>query len=320
MAGKRARDSGADPGRLTAMAHSTHTLAHTLVLAPAILLAAGCGESVQVQWWEPTADVGGADTIVITDAYGRDDATAAVADITQAQVQEHGYFTAIDRKHRVRLEVSRQGEPWLDTGEAMQVNTVYLRVDVLEWSATSVDQFDVDPETGEETETSTTYAHVLLSVSAADDRGLLLDEHEVATDAEQAGFLDDEQVAALLDGAAAQAIGEALAVLLPTRMQESVALDVRDGALEEIVDDIDTTADLPRAERSLTAFLAQHADHAGALYDRAVVRDAMGEYAGALDDYDAAIAREGGSSEGTMYREARAGCLDRRAAARALGR
>lgn len=271
--------------------------------------AAGCGRSVDVAWWQPpAAHIGAAQRVVITDAYGRDDAVDVVAMQARDHILAHGYFQATDRQHRTRLEVTRRGDVWLDTNEALEANTVYVRVDVLEWSAFSADSYD---EAGELVAVDNS-AHVLLSVTAADDRGLLVDELEVEGTSEQEGALDDDQIAALIESASAHALAEGLTDILPARMSARIPLDDSDEALHAI---LDADVSLPAKVARLDAFLAQHPRHAAALYDRAAHKDAAGEHQAALADYDAALALDGSRD---FYAESRAACVARQDAARAL--
>lgn len=284
-----------------------------LLVLPGVFVASGCGRSVAVSWWEPpAAAIGAAQQVVVTDAYGRTDAVDVVARQARDHIRAHGYFEATDRQHRVRLEVDRHGDVWLDNGEGLAVDTVYVRVDVLEWSAFTA---DTATDTGDTVIVeSTTTAHVLLTVTAADRDGLLMDALPVETTAEQAGALSDDDVIALLEGAARDALAQGLADVLPQARSARVPLDDRDQALHPILDaELDPTAKIAR----LDEILSDEPNHAGAHYNRAVLNEARGAYDAALVDYDAALSLD---STSEMYAESRAACLDRLDAARRLGR
>ena len=295
--------------------NARHLPVATLLSVLAALGATACGRSVDVGWYEPPpADIGTAQRVVITDAYGREDAVDTVAIQARDAILAHGYFEATDRQHRTRLEVGRRGDVWLDTGDALEARTLYVRVDVLEWSAFTTETETLSEDGLEVYVDVLNTAHVLLSVTAADARGLVIDELEVEATAEEGGDLTDDQIAWLLEEASEDALREGLRDLLPAHRVDRVPLDDSDEALHETLD----ARMAPAAKvELLDRFLAAHPDHTGARYNRAAHKGAMGDFDGALADYDAALDRDRGN---TMYAESRAKCADRAAAARALGR
>jgi tetratricopeptide (TPR) repeat protein len=246
--------------------------------------------------------------VAITDAYGRE--VDVVALQARDAILAHGYFVATDRQHRTRLEVARNGEVWLDTNEALAADTLYVRVDVLGWNAMTSETVDEEGEIVD----SVTVAQVTLSLTAASAHGLLVDELEVTHNAELAGNANDDDVSALLEAASRGALTEALQEILPVRRTDKLPLDDRDDALEPI---LDAKLEPQQMVARLDAFIEAHPSHAGAIYNRAAHKDAMGDYVGALNDYDAALALDDSKD---MYADSRSGCLERRAAAHALGR
>src|SRR5688572_23264386 len=92
-------------------------------------LAAGCGRSVTVDHWTPPeADIGGARTLVITDAYGRDASVAVVQDIAFAHADSSAWFHQVFTS--ARLETDGR-EVWLRDGSDLQPSALYVRLDVL---------------------------------------------------------------------------------------------------------------------------------------------------------------------------------------------
>jgi hypothetical protein len=293
--------------------HALTTLRPLALVALSAFAASGCGRSVDVAWWQaPAADIGTAQRVVITDAYGREDAVDTTATQARDYILAHGYFSATDRQHRTRLEVGRRGDVWLDTHEAMEADAIYLRIDVLEYSAFTAETVTDDGQSVTVSENTT--AHALLSITAADAHGLIIEELEVEGIAEQAGALTDDDVAALLDTATQSALREGLTDLLPVRRTDRVPLDDRDQALHTILDA--HAAPDTKVER-LTAFLHEHPEHAGALYNRGAHKEARGDFEGALVDYDAAMDRDASQQ---MYVESHAACRERMDASRRLGR
>ena len=103
-------------------------------------------------------------------------------------------------------------------------------------------------------------------------------------------------------------------MVAPARRTHRVHLDTDDAAHLAMVD-IAQGGDLGKAIAMADGRLEQDPNNPAVLYNKAVFVDATGDYATALELYDAAIEH---NVEDGFYRDARNGCFKRNQAARAL--
>jgi hypothetical protein len=279
--------------------------------ALAATLAAGCGRTVAIDHWvPPQADIAGARTLVITDAYGRDASVAAVQDIALAAADNAPWFH--DVFISARLE-SDGRDVWLRDSSALLAAALYVRLDVLEDNAVVVTQQDANGAIIE-----TLSAHTLLAVTVADRDGLIIDEAELEGVHERSGPIDAWDIDESLAASATAAVNSALALVTPRPAHTNVKLDDRDARVNDLLDrhfatDDDGDARLTRDE--VAAELAK-LDGAPALWNRAALLESVDERAAALPLYEAAAAHEGAAD---WYGQELSAALDRDAAARALG-
>lgn len=259
-----------------------------LVVSAIVVALSGCGASVQVeQWTVANVDIDGARRIVVTDAWGRHDSVAAVADVALAHLDNEPWFVSVvDGTRHERLETDGV-DAWLRHGE-IATDTIYVRFDVLEDLAvvTSnevvIDSGDGTTGIGFEDRLS---AHTLISVTVADDRGVIVDEREFEGVQEVSGVIDDVVIDTTMNEAASAAVAAAIAELAPSREHVSIPIDERD---EDVMARVRPVLDSSPFEQGLVA--ASLAAVAGpcALYNRAVLTEASGDLAAAVDFYRAA--------------------------------
>lgn len=274
-----------------------------LVLPAIVAVVTGCGASVQVDHWTgASVDLGGARTVVVTDAFGRDDSVDAINDIALATLDNEPWFVAVHDSGRYdRLETDGV-DAWLRHGE-MDRGTVYVRFDVLEdlavVSSTERVVDNGDGTTGVLIEDLLS-AHALISVTVADDRGVILDEVQYEGVHEVGGFIDEHVIATAMHEAASAAVSAAVAEIAPFRQTVSIPIDERD---EAVMASIRTAIGGSPFDHGLAA--DRLADVAGpsALYNRAVLTEGSGDIVAAVDLYRAAASAPGAFVEAARVRD-----------------
>ena len=273
------------------------TSAHLAFVVPALLAVAGCGASVEVDHWSAAAiDIDGARDVVVTDAFGRGDSVDAIAAVAVERLRYEPWFSSVaDLSRHDRLETDGV-DAWLRHGE-MERGTLYLRFDVLEDLAVigsaervvenadgSVDIF-VDEVVS---------AHTLLSVTLADDRGVILDELEYEGVVEVAGPVDEAVIGAAMQSAATAAVAAAIGEIAPRHQLVSVPLDERD---EDVMSLVRPAIDASSAKQQAVADRLANVAGPSALFSRAALTEAAGDLVGAVELYRAA-ARMAGAFDG----------------------
>lgn len=287
---------------------------HTAVIALLVVAASGCGASVSVEHWvAPPAPIDGARHIVVTDAFGRDGSVATIgARTVDALRHEPWYVDVTDLTRRDRLE-SDGRDAWLRQG-TMAADAIYVRLDVLEDLAVATSEEHV-VDNGDGTVTvvveERVVAHTLISLTAADHLGVIVDELEIEGVHEVVGPVDDAVIDDAMNQAAAVAVAAAIAEVTPRRSLVNVPIDERNDAVMAIV--------RPALDGSFMARL--HAadaladlDDTAAIYNRAALLESVGALEQALPLYrTAAHAADAADFAGSVLDAAEQRLLDARA-------
>jgi hypothetical protein len=296
--------------------HATTTSMKAAVVAFLAMAASACGSSVAVDHWiAPPVDIAGNRHVVVTDAYGRAGSVDAVAGMAVDALRQSLWFTDVqDLSRRDRLETDGY-DAWLRHGD-LRSGALYVRLDVLEDSAVATANERV-VDNGDGTTSivleETLVAHTLISLTVADDLGVVVDELEVEGIHEVLGDTSGAAIDAAMFNAAQVAVAAALAHITPTLQRVNVPVDDRD---DDVMATIAGALDGSFAQRAAAADALADDDRTPAVYNRAVLLESIGERRLALAGYRvAADAADAPSFAGRVYAEA----IDRMAAARALG-
>ncbi len=278
------REARAHQRRLPYM---TRPIALALGLATAlatVTFGSGCGRSITIDHWTPPdADIRGARTLAITDAYGRDSSVAAVVDIALETASQSGWF--VDVIHTPRLETDGR-DVWLRDGD-MRAQALYVRLDVLEDNAIVVTSQD---ETGAIVETLS--AHTLLALSVADSNGLIIDERELEGVHERSGPVSSWDIDNALDASARAAVQAALATVTPRPAHTNVRLDERDERVNAVLAVHFDAAGPDRITRDEVVDRLAKIDGAPALWNRAALLESVDERDAASPLYAQALAHD----------------------------
>jgi len=287
-----------------------------VVILVLCLAFVACTPTVAIQSTAPgPVAVGAVRDFVIVDGAGRPDARDAVTYELIRQARAGGWFTVQDRSdegRRVRVAGRRvEVRPRL----RLSPETAGLRLDVHEWQASrhsrTVETKHDDGEVSRETIVSR-HGSVVLGVTLFDTSGeaLVAEREYVGTFTGRVGRFSKDEV---IERAASVALSRFLFEVTPRRVTHRVRLDDDDEGQEEILEIVrDGHTDL--AERRLRAYADHHPGNPAAAYNLAVVLDARGHYAAALDWYDRALEL----AYKDYYAAARAACARRVADADAL--
>jgi len=273
------------------------------VLPALVVAVTGCGASVQVDHWTgANVSIHGARTVVVTDAFGRDDSVDAINDVALTVLDEQPWFIAVHDFGRFdRLETDGV-DAWLRHGE-MEHGTVYVRFDVLEDLAVVTANERVvdngDGTTGIVVEELVS-AHTLIAVTVADDEGVILDEVEYEGVHEVGGFIDESVIATAMHEAATAAVSAAVAEIAPFRQTTSIPIDERD---EAVMARIRTAIGGSPFDQGIAAERLVDVAGPSALYNRAVLTEGSGDIVAAVDLYRAAASAPGAFVEAARVRD-----------------
>ncbi|WP_164015289.1 tetratricopeptide repeat protein [Pyxidicoccus trucidator] len=261
-------------------------------LRPLLLLASlviGCSPALKVRVLEPArVNVGSSKKLVLMQTEGRPSIRDYVLNELRRQSRQDGYFALADRTDTGAIvkvagrEVQIHGDkaPTLEQGE------IGLRVDVLGWDTDMekrVTETKDDKGKVKKTKKDVFVAKLVLGVTAFNSAGRVLLAEE-----EYAGQFESEKVDELLPMAAAQMVDRVLGEITPRHVTHYIRMDDDDEAQKDFVKAAEN-GDVDGAVTKLTAYVEQHPDNAGALYNLAVLQDASGEYEKALEHYSRAI-------------------------------
>lgn len=276
-------------------------------------LGTGCRSGLVIRSWEPgPVAVGKATRLVLLDAEGeRRSAREAVTQVLGEQARLGGYFTFNDESEK-GAEVKVAGRTVRCEGAELGEDSLGMRLDVHQWQA------DTDTRTSQSVvggivqtrRTVVTAGEVVLGITLFNAKGrALLAEKEFSGKAE--GQTPDKD--AVLAGAARSAIQQFLAEVTPRQVQRTVLFDTSEEAVTPFIKTAQG-GNVKQAAEDLYGYVQANPNSAAATYNLAVMSDAMGDYATAMQWYDRAMAIGGQP----FYEKARADCAGRKAAADAL--
>ncbi|HEX6885917.1 MAG TPA: tetratricopeptide repeat protein [Planctomycetota bacterium] len=286
------------------------------VLTLVTTLSGGCATTVSIRSMQPGAvAVGPARELVLLGGEGRRSAREFVGQALVQQCRTMGYFKLSDQSaegHSVHVAGHQAS---IQNGSlTLGPEQAGLWIDVLEWNAARDEE--------EVTHTSPTGKSVvervpvmrgnaLLAVTLFDPSGrAFLAETEYEG---WASVRPDAPREEAIEQAARNAIATLLREITPVQITTRVRLDDEDEGQEAILDTASAGA-TAQAARDLEAYVQQNPHSASAAYNLAVLREALGDFHGALEMYDRALSL--GSKD--YYSRARAGCARRLAAAESL--
>lgn len=289
-----------------------------VVLALASTLSSGCATTVSIRSMQPGAvPVGPARELVLLGGEGRRSAREFVGQTLVQQCRTMGYFKLSDRSSEGhRVHVAGQHATIEGGALALGPEQAGLWIDVLEWNAAR-DEEEVthSSPTGKTVveRVPVMRGNVLLAVTLFDPSGrAFLAETEYEGWASIAPERPREEA---IEQAACDALADLLREITPIQVTTRVRLDDEDEGQEAILDTAAAGA-TAQAARDLEAYVQQNPHSASAAYNLAVLREAQGDFQGALDMYDRALALGGKD----YYARARAGCARRLSAAESLSR
>jgi hypothetical protein len=286
------------------------------LLALASLLSSGCATTVAIRSQQPGAvAVGPARELLLLGGEGRRSAREFVGQALLKQCRQQGYFTVTDHGDEgLSVRVAGRSASIEGGTLALGPEQAGLWIDVLEWSAAR-DEEEVEHKTidGKVTVESIPVlrGNTLLAVTLFGPSGqAYLAETEYEGWANIAPDAPREEA---IEAAACNALASFLREITPIPVVTHVRLDDEDPGQEAILETASAGA-TAQAARDLEAYLEAHPSSASAAYNLAVLREAQGEFAAALELYDRALSL--GSKD--YYARARAGCAKRMADAESL--
>jgi len=288
------------------------------VLALVLPLASGCATTVAIRSMQPGAvAVGPARELVLLGGEGRRSAREFVGQVLVQQCRTMGYFKLTDRSSEGHsVHVAGNHATIQDGSLALGPEQAGLWIDVLEWNAArDEEEITHSSPTGKSVveRVPVMRGSVLLAVTLFDPSGrAFLAETEYEGSASVAPDRPREEA---IESAACDALADLLREITPVQVTTRVRLDDEDEGQEAILDTASAGA-TAQAARDLEAYVQQNPHSASAAYNLAVLREALGDFQGALDMYDRALSLGGKD----YYSRARAGCARRLSAAESLSR
>jgi len=291
-------------------------LSQSLALTVTLALSSACTTTLSIRSMQPGAvPIGSTKHLVLLGGEGRRSAREFVGQTLAQQCRARGYFSFEDRSEE-GLNVHIAGrQATIEGGSfALGAEQAGLRIDVLEWNAARDEQqvTHTDPLGNQHVETVPVMrGNALLAITLFDEHGrafLAETEYEGVANTDVAAPRDEA-----IEAAARQALGAFLNDVTPFSVVTRVRLDDEDSGQEAF---LKTAADgaTAQAAHDLELYLQQCPNNASAAYNLAVLKEAMGDFHGALELYDRALSLGGKD----YYSAARAGCARRLAAAEAL--
>ena len=290
----------------------------SLALSLALPLSTGCVTTVAIRSMEPGAvPIGATKHLVLLGGEGRRSAREFVGESLVQQCRARGYFTVEDRSEE-GLTVKVAGRQASIEGGKFTLDSEQagLRIDVLEWNAAR-DEEEVtrtDPTGRQWVErVPVMRGNALLAVTLFDASG-----RAYLAETEYEGFATTDPSAPReesIEAAAHNALGSFLNDVTPCSIVTRVRLDDEDPGQESILKTASNGA-TAQAAHDLELYFQQNQNIPSAAYNLAVLKEAMGDFQGALELYDRAIALGGKD----YYSNARAGCARRVSAAEELSR
>jgi hypothetical protein len=289
----------------------------SLALVLALPLSTGCVTTLAIRSMQPGAvPIGSTKHLVLLGGEGRRSAREFVGETLVQQCRSRGFFSFED-KSEAGLSVRVAGRQASIEGGSFKLEPEQagLRIDVLEWNANR-DEEDVtrtDPLGKQYTErVPVMRGNALLAITLFDATGrAFLAETEYEGNASTDASAPREES---IEAAARQAVASFLNDITPMPVTTRVRLDDEDPGQERFLDAAANGA-TAQAAHDLELYFQQNPNIASAAYNLAVLKEAMGDFHGALEFYDRALALGGKD----YYARARAGCAMRVSASEELG-
>ena len=294
------------------MSKTRRSLALTLALA----LAPACTTTLAIRSMQPgTVPIGAAKHLVYVGGEGRRSAREFVGQELVQQCRSQGWFSFEDQSERgLSVRIAGRNATVEGGSLALESDHAGLRVDVLEWNATSEteEQICTDVNGKQYVERhQVTKGQALLAVTLFDPSGrALLAEAEYDGCATLPSDAPREQA---IESAARNAIAGFLRDVTPVQVTTRVRLDDEDDGQAAF---LETAANggTAQAAQDLEAYFQRNPSSASAAYNLGVLKEALGDFRTALEWYDRALSLGGED----YYSKARAGCARRLDAAEAL--
>lgn len=265
-----------------------------LVLGTAAMMSTGCVSTLAVRAMQPArVNFGAAKQLVIVQSEGRRSAREELITEIQNQARGGGHWVTTDRTEEgITLKAVGRNVQVAGAPTTQSADEVWMRIDVLEWSAYPDSRmepiYERNKKTGEqvqvgEREVRFVRGKVLLAVTAANAQGrALLAETEYEADAEGSSE-DDARIAA-----GKRAVAKFLYDITPVPVVRQVRLDEDDKGQEKILK-LAKDGNLTAAIAEMRAYLQANPNNAIAQYNLAVFLDAAGDYDEALEMVNAAL-------------------------------
>jgi tetratricopeptide (TPR) repeat protein len=286
-------------------------------IALGLLLATGCGASLQFSGWVPGhVSVGNSDRLVITDAEGRRSAREYTTIDLGKQAGNTGYFQTSDRSEKVKMEITGREVAIIGDEEGIGATDLYVRMDVLDWEADkdTKEESYKDKEGNSKTRTIkiiTGNALIQVTLSDENNRAILAEKEYEGT----SEFSGDTDKTTAIESAASNAIAMLLGDITPKSVRYTVKLDGSDKGIKDYIKGARKGA-VKQSLDDIAAYVANNPNSAAAQYALAVMYDATGDYETALTEYDKAIALGGKP----WYGDTRSSCATRKTAAAELSK
>lgn len=270
-----------------------------------------CHTAIQIRTKQPgPVAIGSTNQLVLLKGEGRRSAREQVANNLIQQCRANGYFSVTDHSEDPFFVKVAGGRVHFDGRSPVQEQQqAGLRIDVLEWNSTreTIEVKQHNPKTGRTVfrQVPVRRGNALIAVTLFDAEGRAwLAEREYNGSAETQDM--DMAREEIVEHAARQAITEFLADITPRDVVASVRMDESDPSQEHIINTA-KAGNLAKATEDLRAYNKAQPNNPAAIYNLAVMLDAMGDYQEALETYDRAIR----ISSKDYYNAARGDCARR---------
>lgn len=258
----------------------------SLMAVVALFAASGCAPKLYVNVLQPSpVNLGAAKQLSIMQTEGRRSARERVIQEIASRARSDGYFTVTDRSEEgITVKIAgRTVDVSQGKGGPQRPDEIGLRIDVLDWSANRDSQTTRDTKGREYTRTFYR-ANVLLGVTAFNQEGkTYLAEKEYR--GEMSSDVSEDQA---INAAAVVAVKSLLNEITPTYVQKAIRLDNDDDSQKPIIE-MAKNGDTNRAMQEERAVVQKNPNSAPAVYNLAVLLDALGAYNEAIGYYDQAI-------------------------------
>jgi tetratricopeptide (TPR) repeat protein len=288
---------------------------HHAVLALAAVLAVGCTPQLKVHVLRPASvNLGAARQLTVVQTEGRPGARGFLLKELSQRARQQGHFQVVDRSGEGTLvKVAGASVRILQDarGPAPLPDGIGIRIDVHDWDAARRTQLhDARDDKGKAHERQVTFydgkAVVTVTAFTASGRALLAEQEY---EAHGQGKQREEAIA----NAGREVVRRILEDITPQYETRYIRMDDGDRAQQPILE-VAREGDVPRAVSEMESYVRGNPRNSTALYNLAVLLDAMGHYPEALERYTEAISL----SAKDYYVDMKTECAGRLAEQRAL--